>query len=406
MIMPDIAGMPNTSSKAARALPPIADYVDERISNIDRQIDWLTHLSPLHNEQLWDRFVKSDFQEEPKLEYPPLSVTPEEVRAELAKLPIAEIESPLLKALLAEKQTECELFTYLIETRDTSGALATSLQLFGGMEAHLIQIARTILATVPIEPGTEDLVGLRTVTDAAQEMLRTYQEEHPNFSSRLIIEDDLNSNIMVSHGNLHIDKSILIPRSRVAPLLAHEIGTHVVTYHNGAQQSLRLLREGLPSYDETQEGLGAFSEYLAGYLPPTRLRILAARVMSTSLVAEGATIVDLFEVLISDYRLTHHDAFDVAVRARRGGGLTKDSVYLRGLHELLEHLKGGGNLTNLFLGKFALAQRHLVEELMAAGWAIPAQILPHYFLGNAAKERLNQALNGSLEDLYQLEPEP
>ena len=55
-------------------------------------------------------------------------------------------------------------------------------------------------------------------------------------------------------------------RGAATALLQHEIGTHVVTHVNGSRQPLRLLGAGLAGYDETQEGLAVFAEYLVGGL--------------------------------------------------------------------------------------------------------------------------------------------
>ena len=40
--------------------------------------------------------------------------------------------------------------------------------------------------------------------------------------------------------------------------------------------------------------------------------------------------------------------------AKRGGGLTKDALYLKGLIELLAFFKQGGAMEPLLLGKFDL----------------------------------------------------
>ena len=71
---------------------------------------------------------------------------------------------------------------------------------------------------------------------------------------------------MVSNGNVLIAPTVAVPEGRVHTLLQHEIGTHVVTHVNGSNQPLRLLGAGLADYDETQEGLAVFAEYLAGGL--------------------------------------------------------------------------------------------------------------------------------------------
>ena len=42
------------------------------------------------------------------------------------------------------------------------------------------------------------------------------------------------------------------------------------------------------------------------------------------------------------------------MRIYRGGGLTKDAVYLRGLLQILRYLREGGELEPLFVGKVAV----------------------------------------------------
>ena len=73
--------------------------------------------------------------------------------------------------------------------------------------------------------------------------------------------------------------------ARVHALLQHEIGTHIVTHVNGSHSRCSLLGAGLAGYDETQEGLAVFAEYLVGGLTARRLRQLAARVVAVHQMA-------------------------------------------------------------------------------------------------------------------------
>ena len=100
---------------------------------------------------------------------------------------------------------------------------------------------------------------------------------------------------MVSFGRLLIPETAAIRVERVEPLLHHEVGTHVVTYQNGARQPLTLLTIGLPGYDETQEGLAVLAEYLTGGLDPRRLRVFAARVVAVGKMLDGAGFLEIFE---------------------------------------------------------------------------------------------------------------
>jgi hypothetical protein len=66
-------------------------------------------------------------------------------------------------------------------------------------------------------------------------------------------------------------------------------------------------------------------------------------------------------------------AYTIAMRTCRGGGLTKDAVYLRGLMEILEFLQGGGGLERLFIGKIAADHISLIQELCQRNVLKPPQ---------------------------------
>ncbi len=149
---------------------------------------------------------------------------------------------------------------------------------------------------------------------------------------------------MVSRGNLLVSSESRIPASRVEALIQHEVGTHVLTYHNGRAQPLRQLYTGLAGYDALQEGLAVLAEYLVGGLSRPRLRLLAARVVAAAHMIDGATFVETFRELDRTHGFSQRTAFVVTMRTYRGGGLTKDAVYLRGLRQILDYLGNGGRL--------------------------------------------------------------
>lgn len=388
-------------SDEVRPLPPFAREVDLKLALMDGELEWLSALSPLGGDAMFQEFERSGYREEPHLRYPRMTLDVARLRSELDSLPVSSVEHPLLRALFAEKRQEISLLIQLIELRETSGVTATSLALFGDATPALLEIAHQILAEVPVETNREAKVGCSEVMRRAREMLELYRSEAPDFPCDVILNRDMSSLMMVENGRLHIALGLEVPESRVEPLLAHEIGTHIVTHYNGFRQSIGLLGAGLSGYDELQEGLATFSEYLTGCLPPGRLRVLAARVVAAKHAVLGTTTQQIFAELYEEHEIPPHEAFDVAVRARRGGGLTKDVVYLKGLHELLSYLKSGGEISKLFCGKFALSQLPLLSELEGEGWVKPARVLPHFLRDQRVAARLKEALSSNVRDLFQ-----
>ena len=390
----------------AKPLPPVAERVDASLAALDARLDWLLALSPVDGVGLWKAFDASGRRDEPVLRYVDLDADLPATRAALAALPIADIESAALQALLAEKQRELGRMIDLVEQRDRPGFVDASVALFGAIEPELLALAERILGTVGVSEPLPADCGIEVVRQAVDAEIEWYRAQAPDFHIDVVVDTDISSMLMVSHGTFYIDGNIRLPAARVQPLIQHEIGTHVVTRHNGRQQALRQLEVGLAHYDPMQEGLGVLGEYLSGYLPGERLRILAARVVATEMAARGECLPEIFACLHEAHELATDDAFDVAVRARRGGGLTKDAVYLRGIRDLLAYLAAGGEFDALFLGKFALPQLELLDALVDDGWIVPPDLLPRYACAPDFHTRLDACRRTPVERLYQTHRPP
>jgi uncharacterized protein (TIGR02421 family) len=247
------------------------------------------------------------------------------------------------------------------------------------------------------------LVTATGFAEAAQEELDSYRADHPEFSYGLEIRSDV-SDLMVSYGRLLIPSTANFRSKRVQPLIQHEIGTHVITYANGAVQPLGLLAVGLPGYEEAQEGLAVISEFAVGGLDPLRLRLLAARVVAVHLMLEGADFLEIFGELHERLELAPRTAWGVTIRVSRSGGSTKDVIYLRGLARVLEFLEQRRDVTPLLVGKLSLDHVPLIDELLERGFLSPPWIRPHWLDIPEAKARMER-LYGGLKVVDLIEPE-
>jgi uncharacterized protein (TIGR02421 family) len=308
----------------------------------------------------------------------------------------------VFKALLAEKQRELDRQLELVELRDTDGFLPVSTELFGTATAELHADARHILDVVPPAPKkTVQFADVMHITEAALKHFEHYRQESPDFSAYVKCSTDITAGLMVSNNTLFVSEDARIPRERLDALLHHEIGTHILTWYNGGHQALRQLQCGLAHYDELQEGLGVLAEYLAGNLSALRLRTLAARVVAVRLVSDGAAFPDVFDTLRAAYGFGGRMAFILTTRVFRGGGLTKDVVYLRGLKRLLEYLREGHPFEQLLIGKFSLSQLPAIRKLEATGWLAAPRLMPAYTHNAAAQRRLAECVEVPLDGLYQ-----
>jgi uncharacterized protein (TIGR02421 family) len=178
-----------------------------------------------------------------------------------------------------------------------------------------------------------------------------------------------------------------VPVERVHALLQHEVGTHIVTHVNGSHQPLRLLGAGLADYEETQEGLAVFAEYLVGGLTARRLRQLAARVIAVHQMVAGESFPSVHRHLV-DNGVGAIEAFTITMRVFRSGGLTKDAVYLQGLRSVVNHIGAGGSLDSLWLGKMSLADVPHIDALRQRGVLHDPLLQPRYLDDPDARRRL------------------
>jgi uncharacterized protein (TIGR02421 family) len=341
---------------------------DRALAAISASFDFLLAVTPLNADAAWEQFRASGHSITPTFHYRMLTVDPERGKRELYALPLDRLEDPVLALLLRDKRRELDRQLGLLEDRDTPRFLHGSLQLYGPVDDALLAQALEILGTIPggaaaASPGDASRCDAAGLAARAEQELAHYRSSYPALSTKVEIRDDVTS-LIVSNGNLLIPQGINVPAHRVDALLQHEVGTHVVTYANGSAQPLHVLAVGLAGYEALQEGLAMFAEHLAGGLDGDRLRLVAARVIAVRRLVEGAAFSEVFSELVDQHRMSPRSAFNVTVRVFRGGGLTKDAIYLRGLVQLLERLRAGQDLTPLLVGKIGFAQIPLVEELL------------------------------------------
>ncbi|MHA3977117.1 flavohemoglobin expression-modulating QEGLA motif protein [Halovulum sp. GXIMD14794] len=378
------------------AMAPEVEVVDRGFASVGDAFDLLLHATPVNAEAAYARFVASGYDAVPEFLYRPLTVDPGALKLSLYQVPLEAIEDPALHHIFAAQRDELDRQITMLGDRGTHRFLLESQQVFGGADAGLKKIAANILMA---ESGETKSAGRKNFTAAefareAESELAYYRKHWPGLPARVELRDDI-PGVMVSKGHLLVGRNARVREDRVAPLLHHEIGTHVLTYYNGQRQPLSQFHTGMPGYEETQEGLAVLSEYLCGGLSVGRLRMLAGRVLAVDCVIAGADFVETYRVLTHRHGFGDRDAFTISMRVHRGGGLTKDVVYLRGLIELLDHLARGHPLDDLFLGKVTLEHMEIVEELRWRQILEPGPLRPRYLDAPDARDRLEALPSGS-----------
>jgi uncharacterized protein (TIGR02421 family) len=374
--------------------------VDAALAAIDERFDLLLQVTPANLADAGREFHRHGMERNPRFRYRPLPFDPGRVKHDLWSIHTERVEDPALMYVFREKQIETDRRLSLLGDIGRPGFLLGGLQIYGGVSDRVLTVATELLDTLPRRTRHQGAsVGAAEFARRAAEEISLYAAVG-EFAPEPEIRDDIYSGLMVSDGKLLIGAGLTVPAERVDALIQHEVGTHLVTYYNGLIQPLRLLRTGLPGYDEMQEGLSVLGEYLVGGLDAERLRVLSARVVAAHALIDGAEFVDTYR-LLAGYGFSQHASFTIAARAHRGGGMVKDAIYLRGLLGILDHVASGCDFDRLFLGKYAASHVPFIDELVLRQVLKPIRFLPNYLQRDEAKGRLMR-LSAEGASIYEL----
>ncbi len=370
--------------------------IDDAMAKIEDSFDFLLQVSPVNSKEAWEQFQASDFKKTPVFYYRPRPFDPALVKRELFKIRIEKIEDPVLSEIFIQKRDEIDRKLTMLNDRGTSNFLYGSMQIYGDVGQELLATSKDILSAISkLQPKehVNEMVDAVTFARAAKKEIDYYKKIYPSIDAKVEIRDDIASGAMVSSGNFLIYRWSTFPKERVEALIHHEIGTHVLTYFNGFSQPFKQLHTGLRGYDEMQEGIAVLSEYLCGGLTINRIKTLAGRVVAVDAMIHGATFIDTFH-LLKEYGFLPKSAFGVTTRVYRGGGLTKDAVYLRGFLQIFDYIREGGKLDLLFVGKMAANHIPIIQELLYRKVLHAPPLSPRYLEDDEALNRLEKIKNG------------
>ena len=336
---------------------------DKRIAAIDEKMNFILSVTPVNVATEWNEFKKNQFSTFPNFRYRLISIDPEIEKRKLYNIPLEEIEHSTLAFLLRDKRTELEKQLLMLEERGTRNFFHTSQSIYGDIDEHTLESAKSLLnVEMPGEQSEYGIVNAVDFAQIAEKELDKYRKVFPRLPLRVKVKDSV-SGLLVSGPELSVGKDLSISSDRVNALIQHEIGTHILTYCNGHSQPLHLMYSGFAGYEQLQEGIAVLAEFLVGGLNINRLRLIAARVLAVNALIQGADFIECFHMLRNDHGFGDKTSFNISMRVFRGGGYTKDAIYLKGLMEVLNYIKDGGDLENLYAGKYALEHLPLIKEL-------------------------------------------
>ncbi|EGR3412268.1 hypothetical protein CGJ12_09455 [Vibrio parahaemolyticus] len=336
--------------------------IDENLTQLVTDIDILSSVNPLNYAQERERFISNKYSQEPNFQYQKAPLDTHQSKRRLYELPLEHIEDTQLQKLYEDVIQSYADKLDQVNTIGTQEFLYNSLRYYGEPSAKDIANAHFILH-LPTEEENKPEHDSRSIAH----FMQSFADKN-GYECEIQILDGMLANALVSGSRVKINSAAHITTDELEALAHHEMGVHLLTTLNGRQQPLKVLSLGCPANTNTQEGLAILCEYLSGHFSIKRLRTLALRVLAVESMIKERDFRHTFMLLKEQYKASDVQAFTITSRVYRGGGLTKDYLYLRGFREVLNaYDKLGDDFSLLLCGKTELKYFDLIRSLVNKG---------------------------------------
>jgi len=364
--------------------------IDNYIDTLVKKIELLNYVNPLNIESEKEKFFASKYLTDPHFVYPQIDFDKFKLHREFYSLKIENIEDVRIRQLYEDI---IYFYSGLIQSIETIGEgkkfYYKSLHSFGTPTEMDVENAQFILHFD--DDDDSDIFKPKYSAEETEKKFREFSKRY-DFSYNITSSEKMGAIAMVLNNTktLVINSNHTFSDNEIGVLNNHEIGVHMVTTMNGLLHPLKIFSHGFPNNVETQEGLAVFSEYMSGNLTVKRLKELAYRVIAVDSLAKGYSFSKTFRLLHNTYDLDRNSAFYMTVRAHRGGGFTKDYLYLTGLKKVFNYYQRGKDLSLLLTGKVSLEQVENIEYLIENGFAVkPKYITDSYSENNNKNSRVD-----------------
>jgi uncharacterized protein (TIGR02421 family) len=352
--------------------------LDKQLFNIAKNFEIISLINPVNLDQERKKFLRSKFKKNPNFIYNQLAVNPFEFKRKLYNIPVEKITDISLRMLYQDVIDSYSDKIDIITSIGTEKSLYNSLRYFGEPDVTDIKNAEYILhSSQSIDEQEEMILNSTDVYHYFKNVINNYGFDCKLEISKKIISKVLNLN---HKKTLYIRKDAFFSEKSLRALAEHEIGVHMLTTINSRLQPLHIFRLGTPLNTHAQEGLAILSEYLSGNISVNRLQILALRVLTIAKMLKGFDFKQTFEFLMDTGNLNETQAFYMTARIYRGGGFTKDHLYLKGFKDILNYYNEGNDVMSLLIGKTSLKYQPLIDEMIERKIFLPPKYKTHSFV--------------------------
>jgi len=370
--------------------------IDAHLDRLVKRIELLSYINPLNAEKEKHRFFASKYTKEPQFKYPKVKFDAYKLNRLILSHRIDRIEDEVIRELYKEV---IYFYANMVQCIETIGSknkfYYNSLRVYGTPRERDVENARFILH-FDDEPAFASMEKRHSPEDA-KDYFESFAKDYA-FPLKVRFSTHISADAMVSNSNqtLLIKRNARFSDNQLLTLAHHEIGIHLVTTYNGLAQPLKIFSNGLPQNVETQEGLAVLSEYMGGALTLKRLKELSYRVLASDSLSKGYGFAATFDLIHNQYKLNREEAFGITLRAHRGGGFTKDRLYLSGLSKIYKRYLKEQPMDRLLTGKVSMDYEKHIAYLQRIGLAADGL---HPCLSFSKKNNTNSTLDFILNNL-------
>ena len=359
----------------------LAEKMDSSIIKLDRALyqlakgmETLYYINPINIESERKQFFKKNGNYQPNFHYHQLNIDPFKFREQLYRLPVETIRDPSIQSLYRDVINSLSDKVSLLVNAGRPQFLYESLKYYGEPSQTDKKNAEFLLHATQYDVHD----GTHIDTDT---LMARFKEQAQQWDMKCKIEtsNKLVAAAMVSHSKkaVIVAKGLTLTDTEAQALINHELGVHMATTLNANQQRLKVFSLGLPGNTFTQEGLAILNEYQSGNMTLHRLQGLAHRVLAVNEMLNEGDFRHTYSYLHEELQLPANNAFKLTVRVHRGGGFTKDYLYLSGVSKALALYKHQ-DIRNLYVGKTGFNYLDTINEMIERQLITSPSYYPSY----------------------------
>lgn len=328
--------------------------LDEKLKKLNKNIKWLIYITPINILEEKEKFFQSNFNENPKFIYPEPEHDISSIKDKLSKIEVPKGEfQDLFERRIEYMKGLCDI----VLKRGTDEFLETSIKVFGIPKAATIEDAKSILKKVidKEDPEEELTINYRKAKKIIEKTLTKLNL----VGWKVKLREQYTSSIKSPEKTVYLSRNREFSEYGLRKLILHEIGVHVLRAQNGNEQIFPFIfgENDLNSL-LLEEGLAIYIQKMNDLMPYRSWRSICANVIAIDMLIKKKSFKEIFNHLLT---LGFNEEFSWAkcVRIFRGGGLTKDYMYLEG-YNLVKAYKG--DVEDIFIARVPIEKIEWTKE--------------------------------------------